>query len=265
MKAKKFWSFLIFSLLGFSAVNAQHNNFSIGLKAGVGIPSLTSGKKSTPLSEGYSSRLGFYGGLVSELSMSENFGFRAELNYSSQGGLRKGMQAMPIPAEFAALWQTYLPDYKYIYADIKSEAILNYIEIPVMAKFRVHPGRKFDFYVQAGPYVGVLLNAKDITKGNSSIYLDKAGNIPLDGVLALAGLPTVGEQSFDNTQDITSDIHRINAGLQGAVGFSMKTGNGEIFIEGGGNYGLLQIQKDEANGTNNTGAGTVVLGYLFSF
>jgi len=265
MKAKKIWSIVIFFLFVFYAANAQHNTFSIGLKAGFGIPSLTSGKNSTPLSEGYSSRLGFYGGLVSELAMSENFGFRAELNYSSQGGLRNGMQAMPIPAEFAALWQTYLPDYKYIYADIKSEAILNYIEIPVMAKFRVHPGKKFDFYVQAGPYVGIILNAKDVTSGSSGIYLDKAGNIPLDGVLELAGLPTVGQQSFKNTEDITSDIHRINAGLQGAVGFSMKTGSGEIFIEGGGSYGLVQIQKDEANGTNNTGAGTVVLGYLFSF
>jgi hypothetical protein len=36
-----------------------------------------------------------------------------------------------------------------------------------------------------------------------------------------------------------------------------------IFIEGGGNYGFLNIQKGTANGKNETGAGTVAVGYAF--
>jgi len=42
-------------------------------------------------------------------------------------------------------------------------------------------------------------------------------------------------------------------------------GSGKLFLEGGGNYGFIPIQKDDANGNNNTGAGTVTAGYLFQF
>lgn len=38
-----------------------------------------------------------------------------------------------------------------------------------------------------------------------------------------------------------------------------------IFIEGGGNYGFLNIQKGSQNGTNNTGAATAVVGYRYWF
>ena len=57
-------------------------------KAGFGIPSLTTGANSTPLSEDYASRLGFYGGFAAEMQTSKRFGLRAEINYSSQGGKR---------------------------------------------------------------------------------------------------------------------------------------------------------------------------------
>jgi len=268
MKAKKILFILILAAGGFSSVVAQQSRFYAGIKAGLGIPNLTAGSTTTPLSEGYTSRFGFYGGLVSELRTSDHFGFRAELNYSSQGGLRDGMQAMPVYSELEPLWQMLptmgVPTDGYMYADIKSEAILNYLEIPVMAKYRLNLGSKFSFYVQAGPYMGILLNAKNVTSGTSSIYVDKAGEIPVDAILQQAQQQPIGPQSFDHTENITSDIHRFNFGIQGAIGFGMKTRSGEIFLEGGGNYGFLQIQKDDANGTNNTGAGTVTLGYLFN-
>lgn len=259
---------MIFVLSGMLSVSAQ-SKFSVGLKAGFGIPSLTAGSKTTPLSENYSSRFGFYGGLITELQTSEHFGFRAELNYSSQGGKRNGMQALPVSSDLATLWQM-LPGFGvqtdgYMYASIKSEAILNYLEIPVMAKYRFKLGDKISFYAQAGPYIGIILNAKNVTSGTSSIYVDKAGQIPIDGILQQAQLPAIGQQSFDHTEKINSDIRRVNAGIQGALGFGLKVKTGEIFIEGGGNYGLIHIQKDDANGTNNTGAGTVVVGYLFNF
>jgi hypothetical protein len=267
MKTKRNWIFITLIFCGILSASAQSDKFSLGAKVGLAIPSLTTGAKSTPLSEGYSSRLGVYGGLITEMKTGEHFGFRAELNYSSQGGLREGVQALPLDPSLVPLWEALpafgiTPD-NYMYADIKSEAILNYLEIPVMAKYRIGVGSKIDFYVQAGPYLGILLNAKNITSGSSSIYIDPEGTMPIDDILALAQQPPVGVQSFDHTENITSDVHRFNFGGQGAIGFGLQTRSGEIFIEGGGNYGFLQIQKDEANGTNNTGAGTVTIGYLF--
>ena len=55
----------------------------------------------------------------------------------------------------------------------------------------------------------------------------------------------------------------LNFGGQAAVGLGLTMGSGKLFIEGGGNYGVVPIQKDAVNGTNKTGAGTVTLGYMF--
>lgn len=248
------------------AANSQPGKFYAGFKAGAGIPNLTSGAKSTPLSENYKSRLGLYGGIISEFMTNDRFSLRAEINYSAQGGKREGVQALPLPAEMAPLWQMLpllgiTPD-EYMYANIKSDAILNYLEIPFMAKFRFNLGSKLDFYLSTGPYMGILLNARNITSGSSSIYVDSDGFIPVDAILQLAEMPPLGRQSFDHDEDITGDVHRFNVGGQGAIGFGMTMGSGIFFLEGGGNYGFVPIQKDEANGLNHTGAGTITFGYL---
>lgn len=245
---------------------AQGGKFYAGLKGGFGLPHLSAGGTSTPLSEGYTSRLGFYSGIVTEYQSSGRFGLRAEINYSSQGGIRNGIQALPLPAEMQPLWQM-LPTFginagPYMYANIKSDAILNYLEIPVMAKMNFHLGTRLSVYMQAGPYVGIKVKAKNITSGSSSIYVDKGGNLPVDAFLILAEQPAMGAIPFDNSENITPDIHRFNVGGQGAVGVGLAIGAGKVFLEGGANYGLIPVQIDSANGLNNTGAGTLTVGYM---
>ncbi len=266
MKTKRNLILITFIFCGILSATAQSGKFYVGAKAGLGIPNLTAGSITTPLSEGYASRLGFYGGLVSELRTSAHFGFRAELNFSSQGGKRDGLQALPLPAELEPLWQALpmfgiTPD-EYMYASIKSEAVLNYIELPVLAKYRFSLNSRINFYMQAGPVLGFLVNAKNITSGSSQIYIDKDGNLALDDVLIVAQQTPMGAQSFNHTENITSDVRRFNIGGQGAIGFGLATKSGELFIEGGGNYGFIPVQKDESNGNNNAGAGTVTVGYL---
>ena len=257
---------LVFTICGVVSTYGQSAQYYAGVKAGFGIPNLSAGSKSTPLSENYSSRFGFYGGIISELQTKSHFGLRVEINYSSQGGKRNGMQALPLSAEMQQLWQI-LPSFgitpdNYMYANIKSKAILNYLEIPVLAKYTFKIGSGINFYMLAGPYMGVSINAKNITSGSGSIYIDKAGTMPVDAILQQAGMPIIGSQSFDQSTDISSDIHKFNVGGQGAVGFELVMNSGKLFIEGGGNYGFIPIQKDNLNGNNNTGAGTVTVGYL---
>jgi hypothetical protein len=268
MKTKNIGLLLTFALCSIFYVKAQSSKLYIGAKGGLGIPNLTAGSKTTPLSEGYSSRLGFYGGVVAEIHTSPKFSLRGEINYSSQGGKREGMQALPLISELIPLWQA-LPNFgitpgDYMYADIKSVAKLNYLEIPILAKFTFSLGPSLEMYLQAGPYMGLLMNANNITSGSSNIYIDKAGMQSVDAVLLQAGMNAMGKQSFDHTEDITSDINRLNVGGQGTVGFNLLLGKGKLFIEGGGNYGFIPIQKDDANGNNHTGAGTVTLGYLYA-
>jgi hypothetical protein len=268
MKASRNLLSLIILSCCILTASAQPSGFCVGVKAGIGIPSLTAGSKSTPLSEGYSTRLGLNGGIVTEFRTQERLSLRVEFNYSSQGGKRNGIQALPLMPELTQLWQT-LPDYgvttdNYMYADIKSEAILNYFEIPVLAKATFGLGSKVHFYINAGPYFGYLMNAKNITSGSSSIYIDGKGTVPLDAILQQAGMQGIGEVNFTSDENITSDTHRFNVGGEGAVGFELIMNSGKLFIEGGGNYGLIQIQKDDANGANHTGAGTVSVGYLIN-
>lgn len=267
MKTIRKWLLLAITFCVTLSIHAQSDGFFAGVKAGFGIPNLTAGSQSTPLSIGYSSRLGFYGGVIGEFQTKGRFGIRAEINYSSQGGKREGLQALPVTAELEPLWQMLtqlnVPHDNFMYARIKSEAILNYLEIPVMAKYSFSLGSRLSFYLQAGPYMGVMLNSRNITSGSSSIYVDSKGEVPVDGILQQAQLPPIGVQSFDVDKDVTSDIRRINVGGEAAAGFGLIVGSGKFFVEGGGNYGFVPVQKSSVNGNNNTGAGTVTVGYLF--
>ncbi|MEO7211059.1 MAG: porin family protein [Chitinophagaceae bacterium] len=242
---KKFHAFIFtmcFLVMNNSA-DAQVS-ISLGVKAGLSIPNLKS-KGDNPLDKGWESRSGLYGGLVADVHFSENFAITTELNYSSQGGKRTGAQAIPNPN----------PPPQYLYADFKNIAIINYAEVPVMATYKFSSASKTHLIVQGGVYGGFLLRAKNVSSGESLIYLDEQLTIPV---------PLSPTQNFDHTTDIKEDIKSFNYGIQGAAGFTFDLASGSIRILAGGNYGLTSIQKDTANGNDHTGAVTVTVGYLFN-
>lgn len=216
----------------------------IGIQGGISIPNLQSGSNGPEISNGYSSRRGPYFGAFGEFRLSTRFSLQPEVNYSSQGGQKKGKQVIP-PGTFQGQ-----PDMN-LYANFKSVAKLNYIEVPVLAKFTFPLGARFNFMVDAGPYVGFLVRATDVTSGNSMVYADKAESQPLP----------VGTVDFDHTENISDQLHKVNFGIQGGIGFSLAVGNGYLMVHGGGNYGLINIQKEKKYGQNNTGAATAVIGY----
>jgi hypothetical protein len=248
-------SFLIGAMFVFSSSFAQQ--FSLGVRGGLSIPNLSaSGSNENPLNTGYSSRLGPDFGIFGDFKISHVFSFQPMLEYSSQGGKKDGLQAFPTPAQFSPFFPTGTAP-TYLYADFKSEAKINYLMVPLLAKFgwNLRAKSPLRIYVDAGPFAGFLLSAKQATSGSSAIYADAGGQ---------QALP-VGTQTFDTTQNIKSQLNSFNFGAEGNVGISYKTGNGNIFVEGGFNYGFLNIQKGTANGKNNTGAATVSLGYAYTF
>lgn len=248
-------SFLIGAMFIFFSSFAQQS--ALGVRGGISIPNLSAGgSNENPLNTGYSSRLGPDFGIFGEFKISHVFSFQPMLEYSSQGGKKDGLQAFPTPAAFSAFFpQGTAPT--YLYANFKSEAKINYLMVPLLAKFgwNLKPKSLVRIYVDAGPFVGFLLSAKQVTSGSSIIYADAGGLQPLPA----------GSQFFDTTQNIKSQLNSVNFGAEGNVGVSYKTGNGNIFVEGGFNYGFLNIQKGTANGKNNTGAATVSLGYAYTF
>jgi len=250
MKKAIFWLVLTTFVIMHHAF--AQTRIEIGVKAGLSIPNLTSGDGDNPINSGWGSRLGPDAAVHVEFRITKQFSIQPQLQYSSQGGKKDGDQAFTVPPEMQALFPPGQAP-QYLYANYKSEAKFNYLMLPVLAKYRFPLASHLQLYVAAGPFVSFLLSGKNKTEGSSEVYLDSGHQ---------QALP-VGAQSFDNTENIKDDLHRFNAGINGHVGLAYEVGRGSVFIEGGGNYGFITIQKDEMNGANKTGAAVVVLGYAF--
>lgn len=247
-------SLLFLTIIVYTAkVSLGQKRTDIGIKAGISIPNLTSGSSKNPISTGYSSRLDADAAIHIGLQLGNRFVIQPQLEYSSQGGKKNGMQAFTPPAEMLQLFPPGQAP-QYLYARYSNEARLNYLMLPVLAKYYLAgKAKRWRAYVAAGPFASFLLSAKNITKGSSTIYLDAEGTQPL----------SPDQQSFDSKTNVTGDLHRFNAGISGHVGMDYKLGIGSIFLEAGGNFGFIDIQKQAINGKNKTGAAAINLGYQF--
>ena len=126
---KKLMLLAAVAVFGFSNVNAQEVKF--GAKAGVNFASI--GGDDT---DGQKSRTSFHVGGVAEIGISDTFAVQPELLYSSVGT-------------------------KFDEGD--GEIKLDYISLPIMAKYKVAEG----FSLEAGPQIGFLLSAKAEGGGES--------------------------------------------------------------------------------------------------
>jgi hypothetical protein len=248
--------FLFFSVLFIMVHSASAQSISLGLKGGISIPNLTSGGSvNNPLNTGYKSTLGADAAIYGEYGITPVFSLELSVEYSRQGGQKNGDQAVPTPTEVA---DQYPPGQAppYLWATFNGKANLDYLLVPILAKFtfKLSDQSQFKWYVDAGPFVGFLLSAKTVTSGTSNIYADQAQTEPL--------LP--GPIPLDATTDIKSQLHSANLGIEGNIGLSYGFGRAGVFIEGGGNYGFIPIQKDATNGQNHTGAATARIGFSYS-
>jgi hypothetical protein len=178
-----------------------------------------------------------------------------ELNYTSQGGKRSGLQmiTMDLPPELP------IPPGTTLYADFNNETVLDYLEIPVMG--RVTFGNKARFFFNAGPYLGFLVRANALTAGTSTVYLDEGGTVPV--LIPPEGDPLI--IPLDADTDVKESLKSSNVGLAGGGGVFYPVGVGEIVIEARFQLGLTVIQEDVAtSGSTKTGALVVSIGYAFS-
>jgi hypothetical protein len=277
-----FAGLFLFSLCGYA------QTVSVGIRGGLSIPNIVAGGDN-PLSKGYSSRIAEDGGLFAELGINNYVAFRLGVEYSGQGGKRNGIQAMPAeqmiagitagagsgntPGMDVILGQLMSSMPGIFYADVKNTADFDYLMIPLSVQVGTNASKRWRVYVNAGPFVSFLLHGKQTTKGVSKMYMDAGksqtlwNNIPAtmqpiieNSVPALAYVLQNGTD-FGSTEVITRDLNPVNAGIQGDIGLSYRHERHRIFIEVGGNYGFVNMQKDKSNGSNRIGAATVMLGY----
>jgi len=333
----------LFSTTLVLAQNDNNSKVSIGARLGLTVPGIVGGG-SNPLSGNYSEAERFGAGVFAEFKISKLFSIQPMLEYAQEGARRNGFQAFTgnqlltgvqggiapgiaqnLPSTLApyapmitdavnsavgTAITNAVPKDQYgnqlLYADFNSAARMNYLMLPVLAKFGWDFGhqKQWRFYVDAGPYVALLVNAHQIvTNGDrtlGTIYTGNSTSTPSvadvigGAVTGLAQNPAVGQllqaypdiaeslgqmpsqlasqpSSLNSTTNIKSQLHTFNWGLEGNLGFQYQIHRNKIFIEGGGNYGLMNIQKPTsknpdlyANGKNHLGAGTVMIGYAYA-
>jgi len=109
---------------------ASAQSISIGARGGISIPNLTNGGNGTPLSTGYSSRRAADFAVFAEFQVLDLFSIQPMIEYSQQGGKKNGLQALTTPEQLVMF-----TDQTYVYANYNSTAKMNYLMIPVLAKF----------------------------------------------------------------------------------------------------------------------------------
>lgn len=256
--------FIAALLLTSYAVQAQKDIY-IGVRGGLNIPQLTA-SGDNPMSKGYSSLLAGNGGIFAEFSFNELFSIQPMVEYTRQGGSRKGMQAIPtaMMPESAQKIPAMVGE-EYLYADFKSQTTFDYIMVPVLAKFGWNLNdTPIRLHVSAGPFVSFLLGANQTTSGKSLFYVDPAGDMTMDYLLGSLGQKPQGEIPMDIDRSITDDLYKVNYGVSANVGIAYEVApRHNILLEVGGNYGFRKLQKNPEFGQNRIGAVTVTVGYAY--
>ena len=247
---------VVFLVLMTATSYAQETKF--GIRAGVGIPKLKSTDDNI-YSKDYQTVAGFDGSIFGDFGITERFSIKAELGYSRKGGERNGMQ--PIPPAFlnsAPEGSINLPEGVIPYAEFDNDAIFNYIEIPVLAKYEWDLGSKWGVYVNAGFYVDFIINPEQVTSGDSYIYIDSGeyGFIPV----------TEYEFPMTATTDINADLADMDFGGMWGLGFTYAIGeSSELIADIRGSYGFIPLQNDtDTYGTVHMGNMTFALGYAYT-
>ena len=213
---KKLSIFIAIMLFGFSTVNAQEINF--GAKAGVNFASITGDD-----TDDLDGRTSFHIGIVAEIVISDKFSVQPELLYSSQGA-------------------TSEDSYTEEDINIKEEGTvkLDYINLPIMAKFYVGEG----FSLEAGHQIGFLMNSEIEMK------LTASG----------AGV----SESISVTEDLKDHIKGIDFGLNLGVGYKMENG---LNFGARYNLGLSDANDDpeffESDSSFKNSVIQVSVGYFF--
>jgi len=269
-------TFLLISQVSISQVK-------IGGKVGYSIGRLTDNSDNI-YTEDYESSSGVDIGVFVEYPVSEIFSLQMEVLYTQRGGERNGMQPIPTAAlgAFGSVDQlNYMlslqgkdpvTDSNPMYADFNNVSDLNYIEIPILGKLGW--GETWRWYVEAGPYIGFIVNATQNTSGTSLITLDAEGRDPLivfnpnydpsDPSSGPLKVP-VPPQSFDAETSTRSELNTYNFGFHAGTGIIRKLSDKhEVYAGFRGSWGARTIQKDKVYGETHIGGLVFSLGYAYT-
>ena len=189
------------AVMAFGLMNAQEVKY--GAKAGLNMSNLAGDVENADM------KVGFQIGGFAEIKISDKFSVQPELLFSTQGAKSETASA----DEFG----TY---------NEKETLRLNYLNIPIMAKF--YASEKF--YVEAGPQIGFLLSAESEYEASGTDFTGESFNESA----------TTDVKEFTNSTDF-------GLGLGLGYNFTENIGAGLRYTAG-----LSDIYKDSDGKVNNS-------------
>lgn len=200
--------FAAIAVVGFGAIGMAQQQVKFGPKAGVNIANL-SGMDDSEM------KIGFHVGAVAEIKLNEKFSIQPEVLYSVQGAKSSGNTTiMGVTSSF------------------EGKQSLDYISIPIMAKYYIVEG----FSVELGPQVGFLMKAEAETD------------------ITIAGVNT-------NTKgDNKDNFNGVDFGIGVGLAYDLPMG---LFVNGRYNLGLSDVVKDNKGDAVKNGVIQIGVGYKF--
>lgn len=189
--------FFIAATIMLSVTATQAQEVRLGAKGGVNFANLGGDIDDAD------SRTGFHIGALVEIPVTERFSVQPEVLYSAQG------------AKYEESGTELGVDYLF-----RTDLKLDYIQVPVMAKFYVAEG----FAIEAGPQIGFLASSKAESES------------------------TIGGVTVKDEGDI-EDISSIDFGLGAGVSYRLPMG---VFFGARYNHGLSNINDSGDDKVNNS-------------
>ncbi len=247
------------------------SSIKIGAKVGYSLSKLHDINENI-YAKDYESVSGVDFGFSAEFFLTGLLSIQTELNFTKRNGTRTGMQPVG-ENELSDQLNQFLPFIGLptitaenpLYAYFDAEQKLKFLEVPVLVKFGW--GDDFRFYGEIGPYVGILLSAKQVTSGTSQFYFDENGENPVfvpnpEGDPPFVELPA---QSLDADTNIKDDLKTVNFGGIVGIGVIKKLGEkGEVFLDARASFSFNYIQIRDVFGKSYVGGVIVSLGYAYS-
>ncbi|WP_437400014.1 porin family protein [Flagellimonas lutimaris] len=204
---KKQLSLVILSMIAFLHVNAQDGgDFEFGMHSGLNLANVI-------ISDGLSdtnTRVSFNAGISGEYYFSDRWGLKGKLIYDSKG------------------WADGFIEDEENNSSTTTNFKLNYLSIPIMANW--HFGSNRNWYLNFGPYMGLLISAKDSELGI----------------------------------DVKEVFKSIDLGLALGIGYKFKVSeNAQLFVEFDGQSGFVDIFEENYWSSVNNARSSLNFGVLF--
>ncbi|GAA4213435.1 hypothetical protein GCM10022289_45580 [Pedobacter jeongneungensis] len=203
---RKLLTLLLLSGLGVTTRAQEKNSFEVGLHVGYNAATVTT---STQTNSEF--RSGFNVTAVGDYFFSDRWSIKAKIGYDQKGWDNGYLTNLDNG-------QSFVTNYE-----------INYLTIPVMANW--HFGRKRNWYLNFGPYFGILLDAK--------------------------------ESKFNI--DLKDFVHNRDIGFDLGIGVKLPIANKiKVLLEADGQSGITDLFKQNQGYQIRTGRSSLNAGLLFS-